>query len=264
MTLTSPIPFRQALQQLAGRKAMPTLLDSADLAGIDGEILDKAFFSARNFYEDVLNEFKSGISDLLNPRTETRLVDGVATPFTAGINPAELRTRVKELYDQIGYEPFPDEAGTIEDHASDARINLVIYMNTRDAAGYGQFARNQSPALLFSHPCMELVRFEDRKEKRAWIERWRGAGGKVFAGKPEGLPLSEETVQEQGRLIARKDDQVWFNISAFHRPWPPFDFNSGVGVRPVRRKEAIALGVINAGDQVGALKVPFKQEELAA
>ena len=256
MKLTSPLPLHDALARMRARTPMPTWLDTEGLAELEQDVLDKAMFSARNVYGDVLQEFKTGIEDLLNPRTELR-ADG--TPFTAGMNPAELRTRVKEMYRRIGYSPLPEEAGTIQDHASDARINLVIYMNERDAANYAQFKRNQSPALLHSHPCMELVRFEDRKEKRAWLERWRGAGGKVFAGRPEGLPLAKESVQAEGRLIARKDDPIWSAISRFGRPWAPFDFNSGVGVRPVRRLEAIRLGVIQAGDRVQPLEVNFKQ-----
>lgn len=240
---------------------MPTVLSSAELAQVDAAILDKALFSARNYYDEVLEELKTGLEDILNPRTELRGAPGEGTGptrFTAGINPAELRTRVKELYDKIGYAPDPDEEGTITDHSSDRRINLVIEMNTRDAHGYGQWKRNQDPKLLFSHPCMELVRFYDRDEKRNWIERWRGNGGRVFAGKPDGLPLSNE--MQEGRLIARKDDAVWAAISRFGRPWPPFDFNSGVGVRPVRRMEAIELGVIGRDDRVMPSDFNFSTE----
>jgi hypothetical protein len=257
MTFSFPtLPFYEASRRLAGRKPMPTVLSSAELAEVDSAILDKALFSARNYYDEVLEEFKRSLTSMTQPSSNAERGTGNAEQ----INRAEARTRIKELYDKIGYSPEEGTEGTLTDHSSDARIELVLKMNEWDAAGYGQFVRNQEPVLLVSHPAMELVRFEDRKEKRRWLERWRSAGGRVYAGKPAGLPLSEESVQEQGRLIARKDDQVWVNISRFGRPWPPFDFNSGVGVRPVRRKEAIELGVLADGQYVQPMPFRFSTE----
>ncbi|MGN1360349.1 MAG: hypothetical protein ACI4X9_07875 [Kiritimatiellia bacterium] len=49
-------------------------------------------------------------------------------------------------------------------------------------------------------------------------------------------------------MIALKGDPVWTRISAFGNPWPPFDFNSGMGIEDITRQEAIRLGVI-APDQ---------------
>jgi hypothetical protein len=246
MTISSPTPFVEALSRL-DRPVAPTTLSSAEIAALDQEVTNKALLSARTMYADLLEEYRRGLADLANPRTEIR--DG--KPVTVGMNPAELRTRIKGLLDELGYRPEEGKAGTIEDLGSDQRINLVIYMNSRDAAGYGQFRRNQDAALLWSHPALEMVRFEEREEKRNWLERWRGLGGKVYFG--TGLDGKE------GRLVARKDDRIWFEISRFGRPWPPFDFNSGVGVRPVTRAEAIRLGVIRADERVGQLQVSFAE-----
>jgi hypothetical protein len=251
MPITEPVPFRQAIERM-DRSVMPTPLSSAELAALNEEITNRSFVSARTTLEGILEEYRTGIADLLNPRTEMR--DG--KPVTVGMNPAELRTRIKGLLDQLGYRPEPGKEGTIEDLGSDQRINLVIYMNSRDAAGYGQFRRNQDAALLWSHPALEMVRFEERDEKRNWLERWRGLGGKVFFG--TGLDGKE------GRLVARKDDRIWFELSRFGRPWPPFDFNSGVGVRPVTRAEAVRLGVIKAEDRVGRLEVSFAEVTVPA
>ena len=49
-------------------------------------------------------------------------------------------------------------------------------------------------------------------------------------------------------MIALKTDPIWTKISRFGHPWPPFDFNSGMGVRDVSRADAIRLGVIQAAD----------------
>jgi len=69
--------------------------------------------------------------------------------------------------------------------------------------------------------------------KRAWQMRWAQNGGRLFAG----------------RMIARKDDPIWTKISTFGVPYPSFDFNSGMGVRDISRREAIRLGVIAKEDE---------------
>jgi hypothetical protein len=78
---------------------------------------------------------------------------------------------------------------------------------------------------------------ESREEPCNWKERWQQAGGKLCAG----------------RMIARKDDPIWFSISRFDRPYPPFDCNSGMGVREIRRKEAEQLGVLSRSTIVRSL-----------
>ena len=66
-----------------------------------------------------------------------------------------------------------------------------------------------------------------------WEKRWLDAGGSLFGSR---------------RMIAPKTDRIWTDISAFGHPWPPFDFNSGMGLRDVGRREAIRSGVISADD----------------
>jgi hypothetical protein len=48
-------------------------------------------------------------------------------------------------------------------------------------------------------------------------------------------------------MVALKGDPVWTAISRFGTPWPPFDFNSGMGVEDIDAEEAAELGVL-AGD----------------
>lgn len=55
-----------------------------------------------------------------------------------------------------------------------------------------------------------------------------------------------------GRMIARKDDPIWTAISAFGRPYPPFDYNSGMITREIFRGEAERLKVIKRSDIIKA------------
>lgn len=69
--------------------------------------------------------------------------------------------------------------------------------------------------------------------RRARLHRRLGAGG----------PGSSD-----GRLIALKTDPVWTRLSRFSRPWPPFDFGSGMGIEEIDREEAEARGLIAPGE----------------
>ena len=42
----------------------------------------------------------------------------------------------------------------------------------------------------------------------------------------------------QGDMIAGVNNPIWARISRFGLPYPPFDFNSGMGVKLIPRKEA--------------------------
>ncbi len=51
-------------------------------------------------------------------------------------------------------------------------------------------------------------------------------------------------------MIALKSDAVWTNLSRFGRPYPPFDYGSGMGVEDVDRDEAIELGLLPKDEPV--------------
>jgi hypothetical protein len=78
-------------------------------------------------------------------------------------------------------------------------------------------------------PAQELVRVEEREKPRDWHGKWVDKGGTLYPG---------------NRMIALKDDPIWMKISAFGVPYPPFDYNSGMGVDDISYDEAVELGVI--------------------
>ena len=121
---------------------------------------------------------------------------------------------------------------------SDERCDLVIRTNVALIFGYRHWITGQDPNTLDAFPCQELIRVEDRLAPRDWISRWTAAGGQIF----------------DGRMIARIGDPIWIAISRFGKPWPPFDFGSGMGIESVGRDEAEALGVIAVNDQIRILK----------
>lgn len=259
MKFAPPVTFREALALHRRRRVRPTTLSSADLSRIDDSILRASFFSARTAMVDLLRQYKADIEKLIAPRLVKR-PDRI-TPenpegwVPVGTTDAEIREGIKSLLDRMDYKPEAGKEGTIEDLSSDQRIDLVIRVNTEMAQNHGWWEQGQDPDLLDAFPAQELYRAEDRKVKRSWIQRWRAAGGKVYAGTSPGLPI--EPGFSEGRLVARKDDPVWASISRFGNPYPPFDFNSGLDVREVDYPEAVALGVMQSGDQVKPRPVRF-------
>lgn len=229
MLFDSPVPFHEALQSAEVKALLPTSLSSRQLMALAPELRERARFSAATVNASYLQEISDTIVDILNPGTVER--DGRLV--TQGIDVASARLRLGEKLKEIGYHPSPEDAGTIKDLSSDKRLNLVIKTNTEMAQGYGNWMQGQ--ATLDAFPAQELFRAEDREEPRNWIERWRGAGGRIVGG---------------GRMIALKNDPIWIEISAFGLPYPPFDFNSGMDVRDIDREEAVSLGLIGPDEQI--------------
>jgi hypothetical protein len=49
-------------------------------------------------------------------------------------------------------------------------------------------------------------------------------------------------------MVALKTSPIWAALSAFGRPWPPFDWGSGMGLDDVDREEAESLGLLQPGE----------------
>jgi len=245
MIFDKPIPFAEAIASRKVKKLLPTSAGSAEIARLAPAIRERAMFSAKIENANFLAKADRLINGIVSPSSAQGSVPGRESPFNA----VEARAELKRYLASISYQPDPKKAGGLEDLSSDTRLDLIIKMNTDMAHGAGQFARQNDPAILDDIPCLELVRDEERKEKRDWIARWRSHGGKLYGG---------------GRMIARKDDPIWSAISEFGNPYPPFDYNSGMGVESVFRDEAEKLGVIKRSSVVEPQDIPFDNEREVA
>jgi hypothetical protein len=127
----------------------------------------------------------------------------------------------------------PQGNGGLTDLYSQRRLDVLRETNVQQARGYAQHLEGTTEGALLAFPAQELVRLEEREHPRDWIVRWHAAGGRFSDG---------------GRMIALKGDPVWTAISRFGTPWPPFDFNSGMGVEDIDRDEAVSLGLIAEDD----------------
>jgi hypothetical protein len=224
LKLTDPVPFAEAVDRLEKKSPVASALRSEDWSRVPLETREAAFFSA-------------GVTEL---RTLVDMQDILDEALT--LNPADAfadRSRfVADMRKNLG--AAPGDSKRLTDITSHRRLELIYDFQMQDAYSYGRWQAGQTPELLEGFPAQELIRNESRHEERKWTSRWQANGGTLYGG----------------RMIALVDAPIWTAISRFGRPWPPFDFGSGMGVQRVSRREALRLGVISAGDP--APKPPAK------
>ncbi len=223
MITSEPIPFKAAIEAAQARQLLPTGAGTEELELLNPLIRERAWFSARVDNARYLDRIAQTVTDLVSPTRAT--ADG-----RWGINKAEARLRLQEELARIGYDSEAQgvKPGSLQDWSSDARLNLVIETNADMQRGKGAYVQGRSRGALAAFPAQELYRREARNEKRDWVSRWRAAGGKLYGA---------------GRMVALKTDPVWQGISRFGLPYPPYDFGSGMWVRPVSRRNAKEMGL---------------------
>lgn len=232
--------FREAEAFNRRRGVLPTSLTSYELEQLDAGIRRQAFFLSRVTEAGMLQDFQDIVGDLIG--------GDFAGPGQYLDQPT-VRLRLKQLIARSAYQPEPGREGTISDLRTDQRLNLIIETQVKMAQGAGQWQKANSEGARLAFPAQELVRLYQRRVPRGyeevkgrvvernpnyWRDRWTAAGGQLY----------------DGRMIALKGDAVWEKISRFGTPWPPFDFNSGMDVKNVGRREAVALGLIEPNERV--------------
>lgn len=258
--------FSEAVRWMREKGILPTTLSSVELRDLAVRVREQSFFSARNFIEQALETQRQAVVSLLEPKQVQRedrvTVDNPQGFVTEGLNPTYARVKIKEMYQEIGYQAAPEDQGTIKDLSSDRRIDLVVKTNEDLGRGYGFKRKSQDPELLDLFPGWELVRYEERKEKRPWITRW------MLAGNATGWGLGDGWTVMGGRMVALVNHPIWTQLGssrifddALDVSYPPFAFNSGMWVERVSREECLALGILKAGDSVGGEIVEFVKGE---
>lgn len=252
MTTAELMPLEETMKSLAARGVLPTSLDTQGMRELGQGFHRQNFSSAKTLIIDLLDGYKKAVEEIINPTTQQR-PDRV-TPenpqgnVSTGLDLPSARLRIKQLQESLG---MMKGDGSIKDLTSDARINLVLKTNTETMRGAGQFIQSQSDEMLVTNPAWELFRLKDPRDpkaKRNWTGRWEIAG--AAAGDTDAMRVFAST----GRMIARKDSPIWNEIGSstnfddgLDNPFPPFAFNSGMDVRDIGYREAIAIGLIQRG-----------------
>lgn len=149
----------------------------------------------------------------------------------------ELRKQWESALDREGYVPEPGQEGTIKDLRSLRRFNVALRTNRALMNGWAQKENGLRPGPLKAQPAYELVRFQEAKIPRDWLDRFVAAGGTLY----------------QGRMIAPKLSTVWIQLGSIELfddalgvDYPPFAWGSGMNWKLVGARETIDLGVMTA------------------
>jgi len=218
-------PLPTAVEHLSRKAIIPSILRSADWAKFPAQLRDRS-------------EFSSGVEDMRFLQTVQDKLLNVVKMQREQVKYGEAFVNrdsfIADLRQVAREQGIGTGAGDLTDVQSYARLGLIYDMQISQAQNFARWKMDQDQDILNAFPAQELLRVEDRVNKRDWQSRWRAAGGNFYAG----------------RMIALKNAEIWVNISAFGTPWPPFDWGSGMGVRDVSRRSAVDLGLIKPDEQV--------------
>lgn len=207
-----------APEKLLSRAIVASGFDTARWAGFPEALRDRAYFSAK-----VQNiRWLATSQDRMQ-----RILEGGRT--ADGTRFERRDTLIDELMRVAREEGIATGSDGLTDPGSARRIGLVADMQAGFASGYADWEGGMEQGALDQFPAQELVRISPRIKTRDWQSIWISHGG---------------TLTDDGRMVALKTDSIWTDISRFGVPWPPFDYESGMGLRDVGRQEAIRLGLI--------------------
>lgn len=216
--ITEPKPYREAQALISRRSPIGATLSSAEWSAVPLALRDRAFFSARVMDVGFLGRARQGIAEL---------TDGTKSR-------AQVREGLMRYLGVLGGSRAGIDDSDLTDIRSEARLNLIIDMGQQEAAGYARWKQGQNAVIREEWPALELIRVRHSKVPRDWSGRWAEEGGSFFGS----------------RMIALRNDPIWTAISRFGKPWPPFDFNSGMGVESVDRETAIEAGLMGEDDVI--------------
>ena len=223
MIFTDPIDFDAAIKILREKNIVVTDLPSWRISQLRDQFNIRGMFSAKTLNAQLLQGYMDQLKDAGSQS-----------------NLATMRTAIKKLIDELEIAPPSEkEAGSITDLGSNSRIGLVLRTNLDMARGKGQYDEGMTAGARQAFPALELVRVEDRMVPREWFEIWDDAREDL------GEDTTATSAEETGRMVAKKGDPIWLAISDFGQPWPPFKYNSGMGLEDVDWQDAVELEVID-------------------
>lgn len=226
----NPLAFTEALDAVAGRQVTPSAFRTAEWAGVDVEIRQRAFFSAGVESAGFLDRSREFILDYL-----AKTID----PATGGLKAQGRQQFVRDMREfaiREGLGRVDPTTGTIDpviresdlrDLRSIARLQLIFDTQVESAMAYGYWRQGLSRVNLATFPAQRFIRIRP-----------------VLTPRP--YHAANENV-----VKLKTDIAFWLDMNRdFNVPWGPWGFNSGMGVEDVSRREAIALGLLRPDEKL--------------
>ncbi len=247
VSFTTSAPLMHAVAHISGRTPLGSILKSREWELVAAELRMRAFFSAQVVNERILAEAQKRIMQRIKLERSI-LEDGTQGAL---MDRGRFIEEMRQVLSEEGYKRGTAKRGSLLDMKSTRRLGLIWDMNLAQAQGFARWKSDQTVHGLENEPCYELVRLEQRVDPRDWPLIWAEHGGKFHGTPGADYPLAP------GRMIALKTDPIWTYISRFKTPWPPFDWDSGMGLTGIDRAESETLGVIGPDDVLVPLNKPF-------
>lgn len=246
-----PQPLAEAVQAVSKKTPVGAALDSRQWQEEVPAILrEQAIFSAKVESVKAMQEVKDRLTKLLTmARDEKAKVASAANAGQPGayqMDRGKFIAETQKMANRLGLRT-KDAAkkGSVQDFGSERRLKLIYEQQVGAAQGRAFYLQGQDPDVLDGWPAQELVRVAARKKERDWTRRWSEAAAKV------GYQGVSRAAMREGRMIALKTSPIWVAISRFERPYPPFDFGSGMGIEEIDREAAEALGdLVQPGERI--------------
>ena len=201
---------RRAMEILAARRPTPTAGSAEEWAKKALQARTRAFWSAKLEHARHVSDLKEACMDVLRG-SKTR---------------EEAIRDMRILAAQRG----------LGAQASQSRVKLIVDMAVETSVNKARWeAMNADKTALKVAPALRFVRWYPRKEPRDWETRWREAA--------EAVDWKGVYPNDGGKTkIALFRSPIWRELSAFDRPYPPFDYNSGMGYERVFAYELERMG----------------------
>lgn len=209
----------------------PSEMRSREWRRVDAQLRERAFFMA-------------GVANAKELQKWRSVVERVAS---GAMSAGQAREEMRRYLEKIGYRAEPGLEGTIKDRSTVQRMKVSIDTNVAMARGWAQ--RQEMLGDVLS-PGQELYRQRNSRVPRNWAQRWREAAEAV----------GWEGVARDGQMIALVTSPIWVELSAFDNPYPPFDYNSGMRVRPVDFEVCEELGLVSP-DDIDALEEEMQAQK---
>lgn len=231
-------PWQAAVDRFSSKTVIGSRLRTAEWAQVPIALRDRALFSAGVENAKVLSAIREKVQQGLAQERP----DGI------GMNKARFISDMRALLGAA-----PGDSKSLTDLASVRRLSLIWDFQAADAHAYASYKASLDPDALDVYPAQRLVRIESRRVPRDWYALWAVAGAKV------GWVGASKRV-----LVALKTSPIWAELSRFRRPWPPFDFGSGMGVEDVDRDETEALELLPPNEPPAARLQRLREASAAA
>lgn len=112
----------------------------------------------------------------------------------------------------------------------------TIHMMVENFEHYRYSIRSEMLAL---YPASEMYIQKGFTVEPDWMNIWNTARAKLLSKTTACLATTQN-----GPFVALKKDPIWRTLSRFKRPYPPFEFGSGVRVISADNTLAKSLGVL--------------------